>query len=962
MRPKQRIFFPALACAFLVAPALAAFHLMKVVEVFPGTAAAPNAQYVVLQMYASGQNLVQGHVVTVFNAAGTQVGSFTFAADVSNSASQAKIFIATPEAAAFFGISADLVVSPAILSAGGKVCFETIDCVAWGSYSGSSAGVGTPYRVSGGLRSGRAAIRRLDIASPTTTLQAADDTDNCANDFLEGLPAPRNNASQAGTIPASTCGNAILEALEECDDGNLSNADTCSSTCLVTPAPPALSITDASISEGNAGTKQLNFAINLSPVAAGVVTFDVETDNGTAAPGLDFDSNSSLGMSIAAGQASANFAVTINGDNLVEGNETLTANLRNVSGANVGRAQALGTISNDDSATLSIDDVSLLEGNSGTSTARFRLHLSSPMPTPVAFDVATANGSATSGSDYIARNQAGRIIDPGRTGAVFEVSVSGDATAESDETFTASLSNVLGAAVADGSAIATIQNDDVALTPIAVVQGRGMGSPLVGNVVEIEGVVTARVSGGFFLQSLPPLADEDLATSEGVLVRSDIDVGVGDRVRASGRVLELAGKTAVVGAQQTALFAESLRILETGLPLPVPVSLNGKDFESGAAVGRLERLEGMRVAISAADVVGPWVPDAEDAGRHAKGSLAILPAGSGRLFKNFAGRVPLQVDAPGQRGGAVISADVGDRVDDWTGVLSQGDSAYRLLPDPGTSAPRKSFAQPRAVSGARLDEFAIGLLDVRDGPRAKLATRGSAEHALRITKLGNAICAWMRSPDIVAVAGLRDRAELDDLTASINAGDGNALFPGSCPGTVRYRSWLAAGAETTHASFLVREPAASSNRFDVRVQSLRALRRGATLVLQVQAAAGVAAPRRLQLEFDTGGEPLTALASASSAALWLSPLRTPGTRRSGREFEDAMQALPAQSRYSVIHEGIASAAHTISLTSGLVDEWRGFRLEAARINADFSADHGPDSALPLRAAQADPLVLYLSLR
>ena len=50
----------AVFAAGLATPASATFHLMKVVEVFRGTAASPNAQYVVLQMYSPGQNLVGG--------------------------------------------------------------------------------------------------------------------------------------------------------------------------------------------------------------------------------------------------------------------------------------------------------------------------------------------------------------------------------------------------------------------------------------------------------------------------------------------------------------------------------------------------------------------------------------------------------------------------------------------------------------------------------------------------------------------------------------------------------------------------------------------------------------------------------------------------------------------------------------------------------------------------------------
>jgi len=236
MRAKLKAAAIGSLLAIAVLPAHAAFHLMKVVEIFPGTAAAPSAQYVVIQMYSGGQQFVADHNLTVFNAAGSAIATFTFPGNVANGNNQAKILIATPQAEAFFGLNADLAMSPAILAAGGKVCFaETVDCVAWGAYSGSATGVGTPFNASGGLLSGRAAIRRLDLAGSSTVLDAADDTNNCANDFVAGLPAPRNNAGMAGAIPGATCGNGALEGLEQCDDHNLVNGDGCSSTCTVQP-------------------------------------------------------------------------------------------------------------------------------------------------------------------------------------------------------------------------------------------------------------------------------------------------------------------------------------------------------------------------------------------------------------------------------------------------------------------------------------------------------------------------------------------------------------------------------------------------------------------------------------------------------------------------------------------------------------------------------------------------------
>src|SRR6476660_1945378 len=98
MRTQQlaKLSLPALLALML--PASATFHLMKIVELFPGTAIAPLAQYVNLQMYASGQQFVGGRAVTVFDRNGALTGTFTFPGNLTNGANQAKILIATSQA------------------------------------------------------------------------------------------------------------------------------------------------------------------------------------------------------------------------------------------------------------------------------------------------------------------------------------------------------------------------------------------------------------------------------------------------------------------------------------------------------------------------------------------------------------------------------------------------------------------------------------------------------------------------------------------------------------------------------------------------------------------------------------------------------------------------------------------------------------------------------------------------
>jgi len=221
-----------------------AFHLMKVKEVFPGCAASPNAQYIVLQMHSLDQNATVGTEVRVFNSTGGLITSFTLP-NVGNGANQSTILLATPEALTFFSlpVADDTMPTPVIPLSGGKICFHDpgglgdIDCVSWGNFSGSSAGSGSPINPLQGLKLGQALRRRLDICFSPSNLDFCDDTDNSINDFLFVPPAPRNNAGNNGTIPPATCGNGIIEGLEGCDDNNTNPGDGCDPTCQPEPPP-----------------------------------------------------------------------------------------------------------------------------------------------------------------------------------------------------------------------------------------------------------------------------------------------------------------------------------------------------------------------------------------------------------------------------------------------------------------------------------------------------------------------------------------------------------------------------------------------------------------------------------------------------------------------------------------------------------------------------------------------------
>ena len=114
--------------------------------------------------------------------------------------------------------------------------------------------------------------------------------------------------------------------------------------------------------------------------------------------------------------------------------------------------------------TLTVDDASIGEGNSGTAQLTFTVKLSQAATGPVTVQYSTADGTATAGSDYTARSGT-LTFAAGETSKTITVAVLGDTMVEANEAFTVALSGASGATIADGSAVGTITNDDVAPPP-----------------------------------------------------------------------------------------------------------------------------------------------------------------------------------------------------------------------------------------------------------------------------------------------------------------------------------------------------------------------------------------------------------------------------------------------------------------------------------------------------------------
>ena len=83
---------------------------------------------------------------------------------------------------------------------------------------------------------------------------------------------------------------------------------------------------------------------------------------------------------------------------------------------------------------VSISDITVIEGDAGTTAAQFDVTLSAPSSSTVTVDYSTADGLATAGSDYVATK--GTItFAPNQTSQTLVVEVNGDQDVEPDETF-----------------------------------------------------------------------------------------------------------------------------------------------------------------------------------------------------------------------------------------------------------------------------------------------------------------------------------------------------------------------------------------------------------------------------------------------------------------------------------------------------------------------------------------------
>ncbi|MBK9155808.1 MAG: VCBS repeat-containing protein [Chloracidobacterium sp.] len=277
-----------------------------------------------------------------------------------------------------------------------------------------------------------------------------------------------------------------------------------------------ISINDVSSTEGNSGTKGFTFNITLSPAVPVPVSVNYATSFGSATPPSDYTHVPVTTVNFNANEASKQVIITVNGDTDIEPNEDFLVSLSSPVGGNIGDGQGVGTILNDDT-NISINDVALSEGNSGSTLFAFNVTISPAVPVAVSVNYATSNESATAGSDYLSANGT-LTFDPNQTTKQIDITVSGDTFVEPDEIFNINLSGATGAAISDNQGKGTILNDDVsiAINDIALAEGNA-GTTAFNFAVTLSGPSSQTVSVDFITDNGSATAGSDYVANVGTV-------------------------------------------------------------------------------------------------------------------------------------------------------------------------------------------------------------------------------------------------------------------------------------------------------------------------------------------------------------------------------------------------------------------------------------------------------------
>ncbi|WP_270164520.1 S-layer homology domain-containing protein [Paenibacillus sp. SYP-B4298] len=561
------------------------------------------------------------------------------------------------------------------------------------------------------------------------------------------------------------------------------------------------------------------------------------------------------------------------------------------------------------------------------------------------------------------------------------------------------------------------------------IQGAAHRSLYDGQAVQdVEGIVTTVVNASsFYMQEIPGMEDSDDRTSEGILVyKSGHSMAIGNKVKVSGQVKEYSASATELPV--TEIVAGTIAVSEAGQPLPQPIVIGtgGRIIPKWIDSDRLalfnpekdaidfyESLEGMRVQLNQAEIIGPYSSEPGLAVTVDNGDRNPLRTPAGGVILTGDGAEPFESTLNPQRlfinRKPSETVKTGDRfAAPITGVLTYASGNYKLQPDgnlPGVVP--GGLEQATAAIAFDKDKLTVATFNLEN------FSKKDAERALQI---GDIIVKRLHAPDVIGVMEVQDN---DGPTDS-----------GTTAADESFRTLIEAIASKGGPVYAYTEIAPANNQdggapgANIRVgflynQERVSLKQGnagdATTAIQVQEdgtlslnpgrieplhEAFTSSRKPLAAEFEFHGERVVVIANHfNSKGGDLKPYGStqPATRSSevqrakqaavvngfikaliakdpavnvvalgdfndfqfsrtlnivaGDELDNLVNKLPENSRYSYIYDGNSQTLDHI-LTSKNISA--SAVIEAVHVNADFAAEHG-------RVSDHDPLLAQLAI-
>jgi len=336
---------------------------------------------------------------------------------------------------------------------------------------------------------------------------------------------------------------------------------------------------------------------------------------------------------------------------------------------------------------------------------------------------------------------------------------------------------------------------------IAEVQGEASRSPHENEIVRVNGVVTAILKKGFYIQTPDAEADKNPKTSEGIYVygeNSVESVSIGNLVQVDGTVVEFRPRTEKIFLSITEITKPTVKIVSKDKPLPAPIVLTPAELDPKGKLDQMERFEGMRVRADIV-VVGPTggYTNEKTGLSTTNGVFFAALQGTARPFREagieiltaFADKLPaqtpvfdmnpeiLRIASAEQTGAKPLDLPAGATIKGITGVIDYFKKFYTLVVDASPTPAAENIKGFVPVSPAGEREVTVGSFNIENFFDDEENSNNVEKETIlpkdvfqnRLKKVSLAIRNVLAMPDVLGIIEVENLKVLQKVAEKVNA-------------------------------------------------------------------------------------------------------------------------------------------------------------------------------------------------